>query len=438
MTTMVLPSGLRELSSVLGVETPLDHFHGTLRRAAQSIQPVHGYGTVQVTCSDEFQGQIRTSFDRDVARALTAGSITGNRRTFSVSNMGGRLEPGALRLADQHFDQDPGSRINAPKLLLIEIASHVGSRTLQHGRVWGQLDRFGRVSDCCGALGLLLANPTTAAAVRHPWFDQLSAFFGVDRLDALRADTAPTRMLSAAIIHAVLQAESALADVLREPPAEPTHVLIVALVAIDQHTGEEVIPVGFHHVVCAGGHAHVEHGDSLRSTPGALSFTVTGGRMHVTSNESAAPSSERRVAAPNAREFREQVQALHGATDAAAKSRAASVVEQMARLERQVARFQEHPHLERVYARPVLRGLMQSLSVVAPKVGLAAMLVQSGHDAERAELLRKLLAQGVSAETARRALHDIEAEIQQLGHTEARRVIQILLEEARPLWKPAS
>jgi hypothetical protein len=68
------------------------------------------------------------------------------------------------------------------------------------------------------------------AAVRHPWFDQLTAFFGPDRLALLRSDESRTRMLTAAILHALLQGESAIADLLREPAPAPTHVLMVCAV----------------------------------------------------------------------------------------------------------------------------------------------------------------------------------------------------------------
>ena len=43
--------------------------------------------------ADEFQGELRRNFDRDVARALLPHVPS---RTFAVSNMAGRIEPGAL------------------------------------------------------------------------------------------------------------------------------------------------------------------------------------------------------------------------------------------------------------------------------------------------------------------------------------------------------
>jgi hypothetical protein len=431
MDTHVVPAALRALEQLIGCETALDHFHGTLRRAAQSIQPVHGYGMVQVTCSDEFQGDLRASFERDVARALTSGTITGHRHTFSLSNMGGRLEAGALALAQQHFAVE--DRLARARLLLVELSAHVGVRSTAQGKVWGQVERGGAASDCCGALATLLANPTSAAAVRHPWFDQLSAFLGEERLGVLRADTTPTRMLSTAILHAVLQGESAVADVLRDPPAIPTHVLIVVLVAINQTSGEQVLPVGFHHLYADGSEVSVVHGVSLRSTPGALRFSSSAGRLVVTSDEGAESTGERRVVLHPPHELVQQVEQVRAAKDEAGRARAQLLHHELRRTRKQVERLKQHPHVWRVYARPMLRGLIQGLSVIAPEVGVAAMLVQSGHDALRAEHLRHLLKKGPSSAEARRTLHDMEAELQQLGHRDAQDVLEILLQETHKL-----
>ncbi len=122
---------------------------------------------------------------------------------------------------------------------------------------WGELDRFGTTSPCCGALRLLLDAPASAAAVRFPWFDQLSAFFGPARLAVLRADRGPHAMLRTAVVHAVLQAETAIADLLREPPTTPTHVLLVALVVVNRRGPDNAILVALHHLRFAGGEAEL-------------------------------------------------------------------------------------------------------------------------------------------------------------------------------------
>jgi hypothetical protein len=426
-------AALRELQQLVGHESQLDHFHGVVRRAAQSLERIVEHGTVLVTCADEFQGELRASFDRDVARPLTSGSLLSGRCTFALSNMGGRIEPGALRLADDHFTSR--TRRDGAKLLLVEIVSHCGVLATAGGKQYGKLDRFGVVSDCCGALALLLAKPDTAAAVRHPWFDQLSAFFGEDRLSALRADAGPLRALSAAIVHAVLQAESAVADVMREPPPTPTHVLIVSAVLINQPSFDDVIPVAVHHLRCERGDVLVEQGFTLRSTPASLRYDSSSGRIVVTSDETVDSYSERRVAIHPVHEIERHVARVASASDELARARAKLAAQHLGRAHREVERLRREPRAWRVYARPLLRGLVQSLSVVAPEIGLLTMAVQTGRDVARAEHVRRLLAKGLSHEDARRVLHDFEAEIQQLSHKDAQDVLELLLAETRPLWK---
>lgn len=81
----------------------------------------------------------------------------------------------------------------------------------------------------------------------------------------------------------------------------------------------------------------------------------------------------------------------------------------------------------RVYARPLLRGLLQGLSVVAPEVGLAALVIEGSNEMVRAHRLRGVLERGPSTEEAQRVLHEIEPSIQQLGHRDAQAVLKALL-----------
>src|SRR5689334_12211543 len=175
MKTETVPLALRDYAGEIGKESSLGLVHGSVLRAAHSIRPVVESGAMLAACSDEFNGEVRAAFALDVARMLTAPNIPGTRRVFSVSNLGGRIEPGAVALANLHFTAD--SAKEGEKLLLIEIASHVGRRETPNGSVWGELDRFGTVSPCCGALQMLLDIPPSAGTVRFPWFDQLDAFF---------------------------------------------------------------------------------------------------------------------------------------------------------------------------------------------------------------------------------------------------------------------
>ena len=148
------PFVLHELAAHLGREESLHTVHGAVLRAAGRVQPIVEAGTILAACSDEFNGELRSAFDRDVARMLSAQDIPSTRRVFAVSNMGGRIEPGAIALANLHFTAR--SARAGEKLLLMEISSHVGRREAPEGTRWGELERFGPISPCCGALRLLL------------------------------------------------------------------------------------------------------------------------------------------------------------------------------------------------------------------------------------------------------------------------------------------
>jgi hypothetical protein len=211
------------------------------------------------------------------------------------------------------------------------------------------------------------------------------------------------------------------------------HVLIAPLVVFNQNGLEDVLPVGVHHLFADGREVAIVHGNGLRSTPGALRFALEAGRMRVTSDEPFEPSTERRAVAVPPPELKQQLHAVTVTGGEEGRVRAELVHDEFHRARRHVERMRTHPHLWRVYARPVLRGLVQGLSIVAPEIGIAAMLVETGADAVRAQHLKRLLARGPTKAEARKALHDIEAEIQQLGHRDAQEVLDILVNEAQTL-----
>ena len=137
--------------------------HGAVLRAAHAVGPVVESGAVLATCSDEFNGEIRSAFDRNVARALSAPNVPGGRRIFSVSNLGGRIEPGAIALADLHFTAL--SRERGAKLLLLEIASHVGRRhQARNGRTSVLMRPPARIAACRPAGGATSPNLALTAA----------------------------------------------------------------------------------------------------------------------------------------------------------------------------------------------------------------------------------------------------------------------------------
>jgi hypothetical protein len=414
------PFALRELATRLGREESLGALHAAVLRAAHALRPVVESGAVLAACSDEFNGELRAAFERDVARQLSAPGIPGTRRVFSVSNLGGRIEPGAIALANLHFSAR--SSRAGEKLLLIEIASHVGRRELAGGgTAWGELDRFGMPSPCCGALRLLLDVPESSGAVRFPWFDQLTAFFGPERLAALRSDASPLAMLRAAVVHAVLQSETAIVDLLREPPVTPTHVLLVALVAVNRRGTDNAIPVGLHHLRFADGEASILAGSALRSTPAEIAIDDSRTHLVVSSRFPAdggpSPQAARRPASAGAR----------------ARARAAAVRELVLRHRRQFARVAGEGETRKVYARPALRAFLQALSVAAPDVALAALALEDGREVFRGAELAELAREELDPSDAQRVLHDLEPSLQQLGHREADELLASLMSEQHPL-----
>ena len=66
---------------------------------------------------------------------------------------------------------------------------------------------------------------------------------------------------------------------------------------------------------------------------------------------------------------------------------------------------------------------------MAPEVGLAAMMIETGADWVHAGHRKRVLEYGPSSDQARRALHDVESSIQQLSHREAQEVLDVLLAE---------
>jgi hypothetical protein len=100
---------------------------------------------------------------------------------------------------------------------------------------------------------------------------------------------------------------------------------------------------------------------------------------------------------------------------------------------RQLRAMHAHPSALRIYARPLLRALLQGLSIAAPEVALAALALEGGREFFHAAQLKRLLVHGPSTEEARKLVHDLEPTLLQLGHKQAREVLETLLAETHPL-----
>lgn len=414
---------MEELRRIIGKEQSLDQFHMNVRRAASGVAGAAHYGTCLVTCADERLGVTRSGFDRDVATPLIPDMPNARDRVFSVSNMCGRLEPGAFPLVDDHFTR---ASMRGSKLLIMEIVSHVGRIKAGSEFLYGQIDRFGRRSPCCGALTLLLQAPEVTATVRHPWFEQLNAFFGSVRLAALRDIGDSTRMIAAAVVHAAMQAESAVSDILQSPSPTPTEVLLVAGVAVNQQWADGFLPVAYHHLRADSGETRIISGYSLRTTPESLRIDASKARIEIESGASmeSAPRVQRHIADPDAEPAAPE--ALAAFADLAPEHQA-ELDKRLDAVRSQVDSIRHDPEAWRTYARPILRGLFRGLSVVQPELGVAALIYEGGEKLFAAQRIREMVARGPATQDGRRVLHDIEAELQQLNHEDAQQVLDILL-----------
>lgn len=440
-----LPPAFEELAQALGREQPLDTFHGLVRRAAQSVRGASSFGCCLVSCSDEFNGELRYVFDRDVGRPLTERHAARHHGTFPLSNLSGRYEPGTFALVADHFTFPAlGEPEGLEKLLLIEIAAHVGRRTDGHETIYGEVDRFGRDSVCCGALGAVLAPPPLTDAVTHPWFDKLVAYFGPARIAQLRAMPRPEAMVRAAVVHAAMQAEAAVAEVLRDPPRTNTWVLVVPLVKINQPGAYGALPVGYHLLRGTAEGTRVEGGVSLRTTPEALEVSLEGGGLSVRSRagtraaevglaQDAVAGEADAVGAPGEPDEDGAPGASAPELEGLLAPHGEAVERELLDTALQLEPLRGRAELWRAYSRPLLRSLFQGLTLVAPEVGMAAMLVDTGTDWVHAHHRREILNHGPRSARGRKALREVEAAIQQLGHEEAQRVLERLLAESSPL-----
>jgi hypothetical protein len=412
-----------ELRRMIGKEQPLDQFHLALRRAAGQVAGVTAYGACLVTCSDELLGLTRSGFDRDVASPLISDAVNSKDRVFTVSNLCGRFEPGAFSLIDDHFTRKTA---RGRKLLIIQIASHVGRIKYGVSYTYGQVERFGRQSPCCGALTSLLEPPNDTGTVRHPWFEQLNAFFGPVRLAALRQNRNSTRMVAAAIVHAALQAESAISDIFQHPPAESTDVVLIAGVAVNQQWANGFLPVAYHHLRADEEVIRIASGYSLRTTPEALDIDASRARVEVKGGLAmeGAISVQRRVPDPEAGPVLEETIAALGTIP---PEQQAEVDRRFEAVRAQVESIRNDPAAWRSYSRPILRGLFRGLSVVSPELGITAMLVEGGEKMFAAKRIKQIVERGPSTIEGRRVLHDMEAELQQLNHQDAQQILDILL-----------
>lgn len=220
-----------DLTKLLGVEHPLDELNRGLAQYVRSFQPPV-VGALHVTCADESEWESIDSFQRWVVAPLMPELKCGRRATFHLSTLGGRYDPGALAVAEQHY-ATPTAR-EAFKVLLVKINAHVAVAGAGAEAQFGRLRRYDTESSACGALRALLDG------VDQPFVEDLRRAFsvgGTDRVATLldpRAVDPALQSLFAAVVNAQVQARAVCEEILRHPAQSRTVYVVAAAVTLNR------------------------------------------------------------------------------------------------------------------------------------------------------------------------------------------------------------
>ncbi len=247
---------MARLSELIGVESELAQVSNALRELAQELA-APTVGAYQVSCSDEAERECTEAFQRWFVREMLPPLKFDDRSAFRSINLGGRYESGAIQVAEQHFAAraTPGDS----KLLAVKIDSHVGVQLSPKGHRYGQLERYGRASTCCGALAELFEDSSLPAVKElHETFQS----GGVNRLASLRDPNVVDvehRALFAAVVNARLQADRVVAEIRQYAPHSPTVFLVLPCVTINRPGPDSEIVVGEYGIDRTGERAAVKY-----------------------------------------------------------------------------------------------------------------------------------------------------------------------------------
>lgn len=219
------------LQDLIGIESELSQVSNALRQFAQELGAlvVGGY---HVTCSDEAETECAEAFHHWFAREVLPELKPDSRAPFRSINLGGRYEPGAIRVAEGHY-ATPRSR-EAFKLLVVKINAHTAVRPSAQGPEYGWLERYGCRSACCGALAGLFEGSSVPAVEE---LRETFASEGKNRLAVLEDESrvaARHRALLTAVTSAALQANRAVRDIRHDQPETPTVFLVLPCVTVNR------------------------------------------------------------------------------------------------------------------------------------------------------------------------------------------------------------
>jgi hypothetical protein len=222
---------MTRLQDLTGTESELSQVSNALRQFAQELgAPV--VGGCHVTCSDEAESECEEAFQRWFGREVLPELKPDSRAPLRSINLGGRYEPGAIRVAEEHYATLKSRE--AFKLLVVKINAHTAVCRSAEGPEYGWLERYGCRSACCGALAKLFEGGSLPAV------EELRKTFasdGKNRLAVLedsRRVVPRHRALLTAVSSAALQARRAVLDIQHYQPQTPTVFLVLACVTVNR------------------------------------------------------------------------------------------------------------------------------------------------------------------------------------------------------------
>lgn len=260
-----------------------DVAHRLLQTARELDAPATG--ALLVTCADETETECARVFHEGFVEHIVPPLKADEPSALRLANLGGQYEPGAIRMAHEHFAAavEAGDHLS----MVLKINAHVARQVTRDGWSFGDLARYDGNGACCDALlGAVAGTPLPAAEGLR----QTLGSDGLDRIAALRDEERVDpdhRALFAAMASTRLQARKAANDIHDHRPAMPVRWLVVASVTINEPQPDTEIVCGIYHSPDPATPAQLEY-FGLGDDPAQYTATDHGGQLRVRDEELAA------------------------------------------------------------------------------------------------------------------------------------------------------
>ncbi|MCH9023238.1 MAG: hypothetical protein IID32_10820 [Planctomycetes bacterium] len=403
---------MQDLYKLVGKEHPLVKVSQALQFFATSMNP-SVVGAIQITCADETEFECIEAFQQGFVRFQLPRLKFNLQRPFHLTNLGGRYEWGAVRVAEQHYAVQRSS--DKPKLLVVKINAHVGLEVTDSTYCFGKIKRYGQESTCCSALSELLHHAP------DPFTVQLKEDFhseGIDRLESLGDEKIIDpghRALFAAIVSVRLQGRKVILDIQDYTPVTNTTYLVLSCVTINRidRVDTELV-CGCYRAVNAGKQQEVRY-YGLGDNPADYKIDYKDRGLSVSDS----PLASDRPARNHRQMIREQYERKSGGKSIPVKD------ERLVKIGHEFARNKSHKKLNR----SLLKALLLILSEVSPVPAAVLLFAHGAAGIHHTFTVHRLAKEFEGSQQAREILSEIHGQVDQLDPDEAEALIELLMEE---------